>query len=502
MGKFYDSKDPKGLDDVNGDRQALDSFSGDNFHINNLHTGTGVQNNNDGGGQQNIVCWNNGGFGSNSARMLSSDDSSPRTHALARDWDTKERRELMTLPPLPNAGQPLSPKELVRKENVFKQLIDDPAHYEQVMACEGYDAQRVLDNWQLMIECTRDRGIRTRLMRSMLELSNNSGLFPQCLEIEEVKDLKKGSAYGGYADIWTGKIGGMKVAVKVVHGLRESLKHERAIKVRFEVYVQSLSGLIHNLTKAIMREAIIWRNLNHPNIVPSTGMYWFNKDQREICLVSPWVDNETLPEFLKTHPEVDPTTQRRLASDSSDSIIQHYLILSKGIAQGLAYLHDLQITHGDIKGANVLVTPQHTACITDFGLSRIIDSQKSRGLANTTHELGPARWRAPELLKYGRSAMSPASDVYGFGYVCYEIYAKRIPFIDFTEYGVYNSVVMEKRTPSPPPETPYGMRQLMEECWRAEPGGRPQAAKIVERIGGMEADRPGFYVPEGILVDI
>ncbi|KAL0058356.1 hypothetical protein AAF712_014975 [Marasmius tenuissimus] len=428
MGKFYDSKDPKGFDDVNGDnRQALDSFSGDNFHIHNLHTGTGIQNNNDGGGQQNVICWNNGSSGPNNddpppyafkADVGSSnnsrggpreqnvnDNSSPRAHALARDWETKERRELMTLPPLPNAGQPLGPKELARKETVFKQLIDDPAHYEQVMGCEGYDAQRVLDNWQLMIECTRDRGVRTHLMRSMLELSNNSGLFPQCLEIKGVEDLRKGSAYGGHADIWTGKFNGMKVAVKVVHGSRDSLKRERAIK-------------------------------------------------------------------------------------------------AKGIAQGIAYLHDLQITHGDIKGANVLITPEHTACITDFGLSRITDSQKSGGLANTTHELGPARWRAPELLKYGRSAMSPASDVYAFGCVCYEIYAKRIPFMDFTEYGVYNVVVMEKRTPEPPPETPYEMRQLMEECWRAEPGGRPKAARIVERIGGMEADRPGLYVPEGILVDI
>ncbi|KAJ8079009.1 hypothetical protein PM082_013296 [Marasmius tenuissimus] len=438
MGKFYDSKDPKGFDDVNGDnRQALDSLSGGNSHIHNLHTGTGVQNNNDGGGQQNVNYWTHGGIGpnnddpppyafkadvgsSNSSRggfreQHVNNDSSPRAHAPARDWETKERRELMTLPPLPNAGQPLSPKELARKETVFKQLIDDPVHYEQVMRCEGYDAQRVLDNWQLMIECTRDRGVRTHLMRSMLELSNNSGLFPQCLEIEQVKDLSKGSAYGGYADIWTGKIGGMKVAVKVVHGSRDFLKRERAIK-------------------AFMREAIIWRNLNHPNVVPFTGMYWFNKDQKEICLVSPWMENGTLPEFLKSHPEVDHATQRRLA---------------KGIAQGIAYLHDLQITHGDMKGANVLITPEHTACITDFGLSRITDSQKSRGLSNTTHELGPARWRAPELLKYGRSAMSPASDVYAFGCVCYEIYAKRIPFVDFTEYGVYNFVVMEKRTPSP-----------------------------------------------------
>ncbi|KAL0058240.1 hypothetical protein AAF712_015089 [Marasmius tenuissimus] len=447
MGKFYDSKDPKGFDDVNGDnRQALDSFSGDNFHIHNLRTGTGVQNNNDGGGQQNVNYWTHGGTGpnnddpppyafkadvgsSNSSRggfreQNFNNDLLPRTHALARDWETKERRELMTLPPLPNAGQPLTPKELARKENVFKQLIDDPAHYEQVMACEGYDAQRVLDNWQLvrfksffvswtrdstrassrkMIECTRDRGIRTHLMRSMLELSSNSGLFPQCLEIKGVEGLRKGSAYGGYADICTGKFNGMKVAVKVVHGSHDSLKRERAIK-------------------------------------------------------------------------------------------------AKGIAQGIAYLHDLQITHGDIKGANVLITPEHTACITDFGLSRITDSQKSGGLSNMTHELGPARWRAPELLKYGRSAMSPASDVKLKKSP--QIYAKRIPFVDFTEYGVYNSVVMEKRTPEPPPETPYEMRQLMEECWRAEPGGRPKAARIVERIGGMEADRPGLYVPEGILVDI
>ncbi|KAJ8079062.1 Rho guanine nucleotide exchange factor [Marasmius tenuissimus] len=357
-----------------------------------------------------------------------------------------------------SSGKPFSAEELAKKAKSFKGLVANQARYQQVMRLAGNQAQDALDNWQLMSEHVEDADLRSQLLGAMTQLSGNAGLFPQCLEITGVEELSKRPVFrGGFADIYEGKRDGVKVAVKVVWDRLDSQKYEQQLK-------------------AFIKEAMIWRTLNHPNILPFTGMYWFNKEQGEICLVSPWMENGNLLHFLEEH-EVDPASQQKLAKD---------------VAQGLVYLHGLKITHGDLKGHNVLIGADQTARITDFGLSRVVDSQRLRGLSNMSgRQVGATRWLAPELLKAGRrSAMSQESDVYAFGCVCYEIYAKQIPFEDVEEYGLYHIVVVENQHPEPPPQTPVGMRRLMTDCWRTDPGSRPKATSIVKEIDGMQTDHP------------
>ncbi|KAL0066403.1 Rho guanine nucleotide exchange factor [Marasmius tenuissimus] len=366
-------------------------------------TGSGYQNNNSGEGTQNVNAgrdqnanYGNGGFSINNDERSRRGSPSPVQSTFGgsegrgqREYAQSPRPSVGIPVARPSSGKPLKPKELARKENAFKQLLEDREQYDDVVGLEGDEAQDVLDQWQRLSECTTDADLRSNIVKASIQLSDYSGLSPHCLQIDGVEDLGDGPVeYGGFADIWKGRIGDVKVAVKVVRHRLDSQKHDRMIK-------------------AFTREAMIWRNLNHPNILPFTGMYWFNEAQGQLCLVSPWMENGNLLQFLTNNSDVDHTTQQQLA---------------KNVAQGLAYLHDLQITHGDLKGANVLITPGPIACITDFGLSQVIDSQRLAGLSNTSGRQGPARWLAPELLKSGkRAAMCPESDIYAFGCVCYEV---------------------------------------------------------------------------------
>ncbi|KAK1235273.1 hypothetical protein PQX77_001507 [Marasmius sp. AFHP31] len=212
-------------------------------------------------------------------------------------------------------------------------------------------------------------------------------------------------------------------------------------------------------------------------------MYWFDEKQGQLCLVSPWMENGNLLQFLTNNPGVDHVTQQRLARD---------------VAQGLAHLHSLQITHGDLKGVNVLITPERNACITDFGLSQVIDSQRLAGLSNTSGRQGLARWLAPELLKSGKkTAMCPESDIYAFGCVCYEIYAKRAPFEDVEEYEIYHIVVVQNQRLELPRQVPEGMRRLIQDCWHTEPSSRPKAPRIADEIGRVQGGRPSRNVAAG-----
>ncbi|KAK1216379.1 Rho guanine nucleotide exchange factor [Marasmius sp. AFHP31] len=191
--------------------------------------------------------------------------------------------------PRPSSGRRLTPEKLKREENTLRQLLGDLEQYEDILAADGEDAQEMLDDWQRLSECTNDTGLQLQIVRTMNELSDNSGLFPQCLWIgETVKDLcTRRVEVSGFTDLWMGSISRSRVAMKVVRHRVDHQKRERVVK-------------------AFTRVAMVWRNLDHPNIMPFTGINWFNEDQEQICL-------------------------------------------AEDVAQGLAYLHNLKIIHGDLK---------------------------------------------------------------------------------------------------------------------------------------------------------
>ncbi|KAK1216386.1 Rho guanine nucleotide exchange factor [Marasmius sp. AFHP31] len=228
------------------------------------------------------------------------------THNLQRDLEDGEKREITDSPrprasivnPRPSSGRQLTPEKLRREENSFRQLLSNSEQYDDLLTIDGEDAQEVLNDWQRLSECTDDTELRTQIVQTNSKLSDNSGLFPECLWIGELKNLSKRPAeVGVFADIWTGNMSGVKVAVKVVRHRIDAQKREQVVK-------------------AFTRQAMVWRNLSHPNILPFTGIYWFNGDKEQISLVTPWMENGNLLHFLSRHPELEPETQLTLARDS------------------------------------------------------------------------------------------------------------------------------------------------------------------------------------------
>ncbi|KAL0058289.1 Rho guanine nucleotide exchange factor [Marasmius tenuissimus] len=394
----------------------------------------------------------------------------PATHTPEKNLEGSKRREPTEPPrsranianPRPSSGRQLTPEKLRREENSFRQLLGNSEQYDDLLMIDGEDAQEVLNDWQRLSECTNDAELRTQIVRTIIELSDSSGLFPECLWIAEVKNLSKRPVeVGSFGDVWTGSMNSVKVAMKVVRHRIDPQKREQV---------------------AFTREAMVWRNLNHPNILPFTGMYWFNaRNEGQMSLVTPWMENGNLLQFLRGHPELEPETQ---------------LTLAKDVAQGLAYLHNFKITHGDLKSYNVLITPDHVACITDLGLSRVVDAEDATGLPTASSCWRPVRWLAPERLRSaGRFDVSSESDIYAFGYVCYEIFAKHIPFEDIEEYRVYYVAAVQKQHPERPPQVPDTMWRLIKLCWSEEPDFRPKAVDAVDEIGHIQAGRPGLIVP-------
>ncbi|CAE6440093.1 unnamed protein product [Rhizoctonia solani] len=180
--------------------------------------------------------------------------------------------------------------------------------------------------------------------------------------------------HGGFSDIFRGQLfDGEYVGVKALR-----------------VSVESLADNPNHLRQAA-RELHTWSKCNHPNVMPLLGLAEF---RGRIGMVSPWMWNGNLPCYL----------------EKTKGVNRHHLCVQ--ICEGLSYLHRIGIVHGDLKGANVLISEKGVPVLTDFGNAILRDQTLKFTQARSTGGL-TARWSAAELLRGDRH--TEATDVYALG---------------------------------------------------------------------------------------
>jgi serine/threonine protein kinase len=111
------------------------------------------------------------------------------------------------------------------------------------------------------------------------------------------------------------------------------------------------------MSQRLCREALVWRQLCHANVLPFLGLNTSAFPKNSLpSLLSPWMEYGSLKEYIE-RPEYDAVEEiPRLVRPGSfyDLMkLKQQRIKLEGIAQGLAYLHSLSITHGDIKHVRI-----------------------------------------------------------------------------------------------------------------------------------------------------
>jgi serine/threonine protein kinase len=152
----------------------------------------------------------------------------------------------------------------------------------------------------------------------------------------------------------------------------------------------------------------------------------------------------------------------------------------KQIAEGLAAVHAEGVVHRDLKPSNVLVTPEGTVKIADFGVSTL--KTPASGTDATTPELtrtgailGTPMYMAPELVNGARDA-SQQADVFSFGVLAYELACGRHPFGEPPACALLYG--------STPPRfgescaLPPALSALLDRCLAADAAKRPAASEI------------------------
>jgi serine/threonine-protein kinase len=247
-------------------------------------------------------------------------------------------------------------------------------------------------------------------------------------------------ATGGMGEVWRAEdtVLDREVAVKV-------LKHEYAddptFRERFEAEARHAAGL------------------NHPNIASVFDVGEIDDHDgsgtRRPFLVLELVPGQPLSELLRSGQPLAPEQAAEIAAQAAD---------------GIAAAHAMGLVHRDVKPANLLVAPEGTVKITDFGIARVADGA---AFTQTGQIIGTPHYISPEQAE-GAPATA-ASDIYALGVVLYECLAGTRPFARDTPIQV---ALAHVREPVPPlgPDVPSWLRAVVDRSLAKRPEDRYASA--------------------------
>ena len=157
------------------------------------------------------------------------------------------------------------------------------------------------------------------------------------------------------------------------------------------------------------------------------------------------LDNGT-PWFVMEYVEGTPITDY---CHSHATTIEERLNLVRSVCEAVQYAHSHLVIHRDLKPSNILVTPDGTVKLLDFGISKQLETLDPAAHQTKTavRMLTPA-YASPEQIR-GEHAGVPV-DVYSLGVILYELLTGRLPF-DFTNKSAAEAETMVlERTPDKP----------------------------------------------------
>ncbi|KAA1471778.1 hypothetical protein DENSPDRAFT_135320 [Dentipellis sp. KUC8613] len=218
--------------------------------------------------------------------------------------------------------------------------------------------------------------------------------------------------------------------------------------------------------KLFMKEMDIWKGLSHENVVQLHGASSASSDPPWF-FVSPYYQRGSLLKYLKGLEDAMKVNEVGMMHD---------------IAEGMVYLHDKNILHGDLKATNILVTDNARCIITDFGQSEMRDEVYRLTGKSMIH--GTLRWQAPELMG-GQSRLSQPVDVYAFAVCCIEIVSRgELPWPGMDDDAVRHCILVEGRRPlfSRRETLHPQIMSIIEDSWHQDPACRPSFHDISRRL--------------------
>jgi len=231
------------------------------------------------------------------------------------------------------------------------------------------------------------------------------------------------------------------------------------------------------------REARAVAQLSHPHIV---GVIDAGEDESRPYIVFEYVEGETLKDRI-----------RRMGRLPMDEAIAYAI----EIARALGGAHQRQIVHRDVKPQNVLIDPEGSAKVTDFGIARTLDED---GLTADGRVLGTTDYVSPEQA-LGRD-VSGQSDIYSLGVVLFEMLTGDVPFHGENQVSVAMKHVREdmpdlqSRRPEASATLASVLDRMTDKDLRRRYTDVPSLVADLEEALAIEAARSGHSTGEATAV--
>ncbi|HEY1086779.1 MAG TPA: serine/threonine-protein kinase, partial [Archangium sp.] len=288
-------------------------------------------------------------------------------------------------------------------------------------------------------------------------MSDSAPLLAPGVLVGETWEIERQLGRGGMGEVWLAKnrrLAGKQVAIKVLHVDRQLPQEALA---RFK------------------REAEIAARLEHPNIVQV-------------------LDFDTLPtgqpflvmEFLKG-------TSLALRARGRTMDLPQVSNVMRQVGAALQAAHRAGVVHRDLKPENIFLVPTAAGDqvkVLDFGISKLSDSNTVQTTDSVL--IGTPLYMSPEQALGQNSEVSPQSDLFSLGSICYELFTGQAPFVADNIAKVVFRIAYEKHAPLATlrPDLPRTAVEAVEHALEKERQRRtPDIDTFVHELTGLPLEK-------------
>ena len=266
-------------------------------------------------------------------------------------------------------------------------------------------------------------------------------------------------------------VGGMAVVYKAYDNIDDRTV---AVKILKEEYLAS-----EEFRRRFKNESKAIAVLSHPNIV---RVYDVSYGETLQYIVMEYVEGITLKEYIEQQGKLE---------------IREAVHFTMQILRALQHAHDKGVVHRDIKPQNILLLSNGNIKVTDFGIARFSNEQKTM----TGSAIGSVHYISPEQAR--GDIIDDKTDIYAVGVVLYEMLTGKVPFE--SESSVSVALMQLSKDPTPPrelnPNIPVGLEQVVMRAMQKNVHDRYQsAAEMLLDIEEFKRN-PGVRFREDYFVD-
>ncbi|KAJ7516217.1 hypothetical protein O6H91_22G047700 [Diphasiastrum complanatum] len=218
---------------------------------------------------------------------------------------------------------------------------------------------------------------------------------------------------------------------------------------------------------AIQNEKQILQSLNSPSVISCFGSDWSVENGKSICnIFLEYMPGGSLADLMK-----------KFGGRLNEQLIRAY---TKGILQGLQYIHSQGVVHCDIKGKNILVGSSGVK-LADFGSAKRVGEDGSSGDCLAVMK-GTPLWMAPEVVR--QEEQGTGSDIWSLGCTVVEMATGRAPWSSLSNLANHFVALYHIGCTDEVPDVPASLsaqgKDFLQKCFCRDPRQRWTGAQLLQ----------------------